>query len=270
MIDSDLLEWANLVLRWLHVIAGIMWIGTTYLFNWMERILAQSGTNKPNIMGDLWMVHGGGFYLVEKQRWPEIMPKELHWFKWESMLTWVSGFLLLMIVFWLGAPLVPYDSELSRWAAVGISLGVLVLGRVGYDLVWRSPLGKSEPLGAAVCWVLTVALAWYLGRFLSDRAVYLHIGAMFGTIMMTNVWMIILPNQTKMLDITKAGGTPDPELSERAGRCSKHNTYMSVPVIFTMISSHFPVTFGAEGSWLILGILILAGWGAAKLIRDKL
>src|SRR5581483_6275902 len=170
----------NLVLRWFHVIAGIMWIGTTYLFNWMERVLEPS--EKPNIMGEMWMVHGGGFYLVEKQKWPETMPRALHWFKWESMLTFLSGFALLMVVYWAGAPLLEYGSPLTRAQAIGISLGTLILGRVGYELIWRSPLGRSEPVGAAASWVAIVAVAWALGHWLSDRATFLHVGAMLGTI----------------------------------------------------------------------------------------
>lgn len=271
-MDPLVHDWLSLLVRWTHVIAGIMWIGTTYLFNWMERTLsAPTGPGKDNIAGELWMVHGGGFYLVEKQKWPEIMPKALHWFRWEAMATWLSGMALLALVYWSGAPLLEYGSDLSRAQGVAVSLGVIFLGLAAYHLIWRSPLAESEPLGAAVSWVLVVALTWVLGRYLSDRAVYLHIGAMFGTIMVTNVWMIILPSQARMIAITKAGGTPDQRLADLAGRSSKHNTYMSVPVIFTMISSHYPsTTFGRDFNWLILGGLILLGWGAAKLIRDKL
>ena len=271
MTGADLLDWLSLLLRWFHVIAGIMWIGTTYLFNWMERALTPPGEGKPNIMGELWMVHGGGFYLVEKQRWPELMPKTLHWFKWESMLTWLSGFLLLSVVYWAGAPLMSFESTWSRGGAIGLSLGSLVAGRVIYDLVWRSPLGASELLGAFVSWLLTLALAWGLGHVFSDRSVYLHVGAVFGTIMVTNVWMVILPNQTKMLAITKAGGTPDPELSRRAARASKHNTFLSVPLLLTMISNHYPaITFGTPNGLLVLAVLIPFGWLAAKVIRDHL
>jgi uncharacterized membrane protein len=266
-------DWLNLFVRWVHVIAGIMWIGQTYLFNWMERALtpppAESG--KTNISGELWMVHGGGFYLVEKQKWPEIMPRKLHWFKWEAALTWISGMLLLSVVYWMGAPLLPYASELSQAQGIGLSVGVLVLGWIGYNAIWRSPLGKSEPIGAAVSWIAIVALAYGLGHILSDRATYLHIGAMFGTIMVANVWMVIIPSQKKMMAITEAGGKPQPELALRARRCSKHNTYMSVPLLFTMLSNHFPnITFGRDYNWLILGGLILLGWGGAKLVRDYL
>lgn len=265
-------EWINLVARWVHVIAGIMWIGQTYLFNWMERALTPpKGPGKENISGELWMVHGGGFYLVEKQKWPELMPKTLHWFKWEAAITWLSGVFLLGVVYWAGAPLLDYGSEIGRAQGIAISAGTLVLGWVVYDLLWGSPLGKNELLGAAVSWVLVVALAYGLGRFLSDRAVFLHVGAMFGTIMVANVWMRILPAQRKMIAITSSGGKPQPALAERARRCSKHNTFMSVPLIFTMISNHFPdATFGRDCGWAILGVLILVGWGAAKVIREHL
>jgi uncharacterized membrane protein len=265
-------EWLNLFVRWVHVIAGVMWIGQTYLFNWMERALTPpTDPKKTNISGELWMVHGGGFYLVEKQKWPELMPKVLHWFKWEAASTWISGMILLAVVYWTGAPLLDYGSSLSQAQGVGISIGVLVLGWLVYDTLWNSPIGKNEKLGAAISWVLVVALAWELGHFLSNRAVYLHIGAMFGTIMVANVWMRILPNQRKMIALTKAGLPHDPSLAARSRRCSKHNTFMSVPLIFTMISNHFPnATYGRDYNWAILGGLILLGWGGAKVIRDYL
>ena len=269
-METELLkEWANLLVRWAHVIAGVMWIGQTYLFNWMERAFEPSSPPKPNITGELWMVHGGGFYLVEKQKWPELMPRTLHWFKWEAGLTWLTGVLLLGIVYWAGAPLLDYASPLTRAQGVGLSIAVLVGGWIGYNAVWASPLGRSEPLGAAVSWFLIVGLAFALQKAFSNRAAYLHVGAMFGTIMAANVWMVIIPNQRKIMAITEAGGPPQPRLSEEAKRRSKHNTFMSVPLIFTMISNHFPAaTFGrAAGPW-ILGALVLVGWGAAKLIRD--
>jgi uncharacterized membrane protein len=218
------------------------------------------------------MVHGGGFYLVEKQKWPELMPKTLHWFKWESFFTWLSGFLLLVVVYWAGAPLLEYGSTMPRWQAILISAGVLVGGFVVYDLFWRIPVfAGNEALGAGVCWLMVVALAYGLTRVFSNRAAYLHVGAMFGTIMVTNVWMRILPSQRKMIAITKAGGAPDQSLAKRAGRCSRHNTFMSVPLIFTMISNHFPAaTYGRDCGWAILGGLVLLGFVAAKLIRDYL
>ncbi|MBI3552565.1 MAG: urate hydroxylase PuuD [Elusimicrobia bacterium] len=272
-MDINWLEWSNLIVRWFHVIAGITWIGQTYLFNWMERVLEPppNPTAKPNISGELWMVHGGGFYLVEKQKWPEIMPRTLHWFKWEAGLTWITGMLLLGIVYWVGAPLLPYGSALSQAQGVGVSLGVLIGGYLAYHLIWDTTLGKSEPVGVLISWALIVLLAYELSHVLSNRAVYLHVGAMFGTIMVSNVWLIIIPNQKKMMAITAAGGPPQPELAKRSARCSRHNTFMSVPLIFTMISNHFPdATFGRGCGWAILGGLVLFGFGAAKIIRDYL
>ncbi len=264
------LDWSNLLLRWTHVIAGILWIGQTYLFHKMEREFDAPAKPDPNISGELWMVHGGGFYLVQKQKWPELMPMRLHWFKWESAMTWLSGVLLLAVVYWLGAPLLPFGSPLSRAEGVALSIAVLAGGWAGYNAIWRSPLGKNEILGAAISWIAVTALAFGLTKVLSDRAAYLHIGAMFGTIMVANVWMVIIPNQKKMMAITESGGKPRPELAVISKRCSKHNTFMSVPLIFTMISNHYPsITFGRPWNWLILSGLVLLGWAAAKVIRDN-
>lgn len=273
MMSPALQEWLNLILRWSHLIAGVMWIGQTYLFNWMERAFEPpaDAKAKPNISGELWMVHGGGFYLVEKQKWPEIMPRTLHWFKWEAMLTFVTGFFLLAVVYWLGAGFLPVDSELSRLQGVLISIGVLVLGVAGYRLLWNSPLGSNEPLGAFVSWLLITALIYGLHQVFTDRAAYLHLGAMFGAIMVANVWLTIIPNQKKIMAITEAGAAPDHSLALAAKRCSRHNTFMSVPLMFTMISNHFPaVTFGCEHGWLILSLLVPVGWAMAFVIREYL
>lgn len=269
-MPQTLLDGLDLALRWFHVIAGIMWIGQTYLFNWMERVLEPpKGPGKENISGELWMVHGGGFYLVEKQKWPQIMPKKLHWFKWESALTWLSGMSLLAVVYWAGAPLLEFGSEVSRATGIAVSLGTLILGWILYDRLWNSPIAKFEALGAALCWAAVMGIAYGLTRFLSDRAAFLHIGAMFGTIMVANVWMRILPSQRKMIAITKAGGAPDERLAERARRASRHNTFMSVPLILLMLSNHFPtLTYGHPYHLAILGILIPTGWLIAKLIRE--
>jgi len=209
-MSDALREWLNLALRWFHVIAGIMWIGQTYLFNWMERTFTppDNPETKPNISGELWMVHGGGFYLVEKQKWPEIMPRALHWFKYEALFTWISGFLLLAVVYWSSAPLLPYASELPRWEGILLSAGSLVGALAVYRLIWFTPIGDNLALGAVLSWLAIVGSTWALGKVFSDRSAFLHIGAMFGTIMVTNVWMTILPNQRKMMAITEAGGKP--------------------------------------------------------------
>ncbi len=271
--------------RWFHVVLGITWIGQTYLFNWLERRLTPPADPeaKENVAGELWMVHSGGFYLVEKQAAPEIMPRTLHWFKWESALTWISGMVLLFIVYYLGGALLESDSTLGPAAATGLGLGVLVGGFAVYELLWRSPLGRNEVVGAALSLLLVLGLAYALASVFSGRAVYMHVGALFGTIMTANVWMRILPAQRRMLaaakgeghrlpkdrdKVRRGKGEHDPALAARARQATKHNTYMSVPLIVLMIGSHFPVsTYGSGQPWLVLGVLILVGWGAAKFMR---
>jgi len=268
---SDLNEWLSLILRWTHVIAGIMWIGQTYLFNWMEKAFEppkEAGAD-PNISGELWMVHGGGFYLVEKQKWPKIMPRTLHWFKWEAMMTWLSGFFLLWVVYWAGAPLQDYGAELPRWQAVALSAASLVGAVLAYRFIWKTPLGKSELVGGAIWYLLLLGAGVGLMRVFSARAAYLHVGAMMGTVMVTNVWMTIIPNQKKIMAITEAGGPPRPELSAEAKGCSRHNTFMSMPLLFTMLSNHYPsITFGGAHPALMLAGLTAAGVVAAHLIRE--
>ena len=266
----DLGDWLHIAARWFHVVLGITWIGQTYLFNWLERRLTPPSDPeaKANVSGELWMVHSGGFYLVEKQTVPEIMPRTLHWFKWESALTWISGMVLLFIVYYLGGALLESDSTLGPAAATGLGLGVLVAGLAVYELLWRSPLGMNEVVGAAVSLLLVLVLAYALANVFSGRAVFMHVGALFGTIMTANVWMRILPAQRRMLAAARGEGEHDPALATRARQATKHNTYMSVPLIFLMIGSHFPVsTYGSGHPWLVLGVLILVGWGAAKLMR---
>jgi uncharacterized membrane protein len=268
---SDLQEWLSLILRWTHVITGIMWIGQTYLFNWMEKAFdpPKDAKANPNISGELWMVHGGGFYLVEKQKWPEIMPRTLHWFKWESLFTWLSGFLLLALVYWAGAPLQDYGAALPRAQAVGVSVGALIGAVAVYRLIWKTPLGRSEALGGIVWALFLFGAGVALMHVLSARAAYLHVGAMMGTVMVSNVWMTIIPNQKKIMAITAAGGPPRPELSAEAKRCSKHNTFMSMPLLFTMLSNHYPsITFGGAHPVLTLAVLLPAGAFAAYLIRE--
>ena len=270
------MEWSqihallNLLFRWFHVIAGIAWIGQTYLFNWMEKTLPKEIDPKAdnNVSGQLWMVHGGGFYFVEKQKIPKIMPQTLHWFKWESALTWISGMFLLIIVYYMGGLMFEPDSELTELTAGLIGIGVLIVGYLVYHFLWTSPLGKNEIVGSTISFLLTIALFIGLDQIFSSRAAMMHIGAVFGTIMTANVWMIILPAQRQMIAATEKGEKPDMSLAGKARRCSKHNTYMSIPVIFIMISNHFPVTtYGNSYNWLVLGFFIVLGWLAAKWMR---
>lgn len=268
---SDLHEWLSLGLRWMHAITGIMWIGQTYLFNWMEKAFeapTEAGAD-PNISGELWMVHGGGFYFVEKQKWPKIMPRTLHWFKWESFFTWLSGLFLLIVVYWMGAPLQDYGSDLPRLQAIGISVGAIVGAVLFYRILWKTPLGANEAVGGVVWGLFLLAAGYGLMHVFSARAAYLHVGAMMGTVMTSNVWMTIIPNQKKIMAITDAGGPPQPELSAQAKRCSKHNTFMSMPLLFTMLSNHYPsITFGGAHPMVVLSVLLPLGAYIAYLIRE--
>jgi uncharacterized membrane protein len=271
LVEFNLHEWLNLALRWFHVIAGIMWIGTTYLFNWFERTFreaADAQSAKPNISGELWMVHGGGFYLVEKQKKPELMPRTLHWFKYESLLTWLSGFLLFIVVYYMGGLFAENPVEMTETTAIVTSLGLVVAGVLFYFWFVRFAVAKSEILGGVLAFVAIVLLTYALTRIYNGRAAYLQFGAMLGTIMVANVWMTILPGQSKMIEAVKKGEQPNMELGKRGALCSKHNTYMSVPLVLIMVSNHFPTAaYGSQHNWIVLSLLVLVGWGAAKLIR---
>jgi uncharacterized membrane protein len=218
----------------------------------------------------IWMVHSGGFYVVEKRKVPDELSRKLHWFRWEAGTTWLSGFALLVIVYYLGGgALIDRDvMDLSLGGAVGIGVGVLIVGWLVYDLMMLSPLGKNEKVFAVIAYVLLVAASYGLTRVFSGRAAYIHVGAILGTIMAANVWMRILPAQRKMIEAIKAGNKPDEGLAAQAKLRSKQNTFMAVPLVFMMISNHFPgVSYGERNNWAVLAALILLGWIAAKFIR---
>lgn len=265
-LNPALSEWLNLLLRWFHVFAGILWIGTTYYFAWLDaRLTEEERAAGGGEAAQVWMVHSGGFYVVEKRKVPGA--RELHWFRWEAALTWLSGFLLLALVYYLGGALTDPDVTTNA-AGIAISVGALVAGWVVYDLLAHTPLGKNDLAFAAAAYALTVGSAYGLSRYLSGRATYIQIGAMFGTVMAANVWMRILPAQRRMIAATKRGEQFDAKLGARAKQRSKHNSFMVVPLVFTMISNHFPAaTYGRSDNWLILSILILIGWVAAKFLR---
>lgn len=272
ILDPTLSEWLNLALRWIHVFAGIMWVGTTYYFTWLDARLTEEEKAVANT-GDaaqVWMVHSGGFYVVERRKVPDLFSRTLHWFRWEAGTTWLSGFALLIVVYYIGggALIDPDVKDFSLLTAVGIGIGVIFGGGFVYDVMMRSPLARNEKLFAAVAYVLIVLVSYGLCQLLSARAAYIHVGAIFGTIMAANVWMHILPAQGRMIEALKQGKQPDQRFAAQAKLRSKQNTFMAVPVVFMMISSHFPgVTYGDRYNWLILSILILVGWIAAKFIR---
>jgi len=271
-INPTLSEWLNLILRWVHVFAGIMWVGTTYYFTWLDARLTEEEKAVANT-GDaaqIWMVHSGGFYVVEKRKVPDLVSRTLHWFRWEAGTTWLSGFALLILVYYVGggALVDPDICDISVGAAIGVGLAVLIVGWVVYDLMMLSPLGKNERAFAVIAYLLVVGVAYGLSRTFSGRAAYIHVGALFGTIMAANVWMRILPAQKKMIAAINAGQKPDDKLSGQAKLRSKQNTFMAVPLVFLMISNHFPgVSYGDRYNWIVLAVLVLAGWVAAKFIR---
>lgn len=259
-MDANVSEWLNLIARWVHVFAAILWVGQTYLFTWMDRQLNKSP--------QLWMVHSGGFYLVEKRSSADL--GKLQWFRWEAAITFLSGLVLLVVVYYSGGLVLDQDvSSITLPQASLLGLGLLVGGYVLYDLFWMSPLARYEVPGAALCYALLVALAFGLLRVFSARAAYLHVGALMGTIMAVNVWHRILPMQRKLVAMIAAGKEPDPRLAARAKLRSKHNTFMVVPLLFIMLSNHFPTaTYGNDHAGVVLALLILAGFGAAKVVRE--
>ncbi|MEA3043197.1 MAG: hypothetical protein QOH47_1035 [Sphingomonadales bacterium] len=257
----DLAEWLNLAIRWLHLVAGIAWIGSSFYFVWLDNHLKAPAEGEAS--GELWSVHGGGFYHNRKyQVAPRAMPEQLHWFKWEAYFTWISGFSLLVLIYYVGAQsflIDPARAALSPAAAIAIGLAALALGWLVYDLLCRSPVGSSNLALGAFWFVCLLFAASLLDSLFSARAAYMHVGAMIGTVMVANVFFIIIPNQRKVVADLVAGRTPDPALGAAAKQRSLHNNYMTLPALFIMISPHYPMTYGAERPWLVLALLGLTG-----------
>jgi uncharacterized membrane protein len=257
----DLAEWLNLALRWLHLTAGIAWIGSSFYFVWLDNHLTKPAEGEAS--GELWSVHGGGFYHNQKhQVAPSRMPEHLHWFKWEAYFTWISGFSLLVLIYYVGAQsflIDPAKAALSPAAAIAIGLAALALGWLVYDGLCRSPVGSSNWALGTFWFVCLLFAAALLDSLFNARAAYMHVGAMIGTVMVANVFLIIIPNQRKVVADLVAGRTPDPALGAAAKQRSLHNNYMTLPVLFIMISPHYPMTYGAERPWLVLALLGLTG-----------
>lgn len=255
-------ELLDLLIRWTHVIAGIMWIGNSLLFNWLDRVLTRDETRYPESFGKTWLLHSGAFYEVEKTLLPPgKLPSPLHWFMFQNLTTWVSGIALLVLVYYMGDAAYMLDPNVARIdpaTAIAIGVGTLVGGWLIYDLLWRSPLGQNGPLAFAISMALLVGLSYGLSQLLSGRAAYMHVGAMLGTLMTGNVWFYIVPSQRALVAATRAGQPQDPALSQRAKLRSIHNNYMTFPVIFIMISNHYPSTYGSSLGWLILSVLMLS------------
>ncbi|MCH8529815.1 MAG: urate hydroxylase PuuD [Saccharospirillum sp.] len=255
-------EWVSLLLRWFHVIAGIAWIGASFYFIWLDNHLTEppDWKKKEGIGGDLWAVHGGGFYEVAKYKvGPKAMPKTLHWFMWEAYSTWISGMLLMVWIYYFGAQAYLVDPsirELSTPAAIALGLGFIASGWLIYEVLCRTPLVASRWF-TPVLLVLGTAYAYALVNTFSGRAAFIHMGALIGTIMSANVLIKIIPGQRKMVAAVARGEMPDPQPGLEGKQRSVHNNYFTLPVIFLMISNHYPMTYQPSYSWLILMAIIV-------------
>lgn len=258
-----LADWGNLLIRWLHLITGIAWIGTSFYFIGLDNQLDPPRDGNPRVKGEQWSVHGGGFY--HKQKYlvaPERLPEKLHWFKWEAYWTWISGFSLFVLIYWGQAStylIDPAVADLSPWQAVVISAAMLVAGWVLYDLVCRSKFGEDETKLSVFGVVLLAVSAFLACHIFSGRGAFLQIGAMTGTIMVANVAMVIIPGQRKMVAAMQAGQEPDPKYGRWGKQRSVHNTYLTLPVLFLMISPHYPMTWSGPWNWVVLLAIALAG-----------
>jgi uncharacterized membrane protein len=255
--------WIDFSLRWLHVIAGIAWIGSSFYFVHLDSSLKRRDGLPTGAGGEAWQVHGGGFYhMIKYLVAPERMPDDLTWFKWEAYTTWLSGFALMVIIYYFSAELYLIDSHvlpLPVWGAVAISVVGLIVGWAVYDGLCRSPLGGNDTALAAAGFAFLVALAWAFTLIFSGRGAYMQMGALIGTIMAANVLIVIIPNQKKVVADLIGGRTPDPRLGEQAKQRSLHNNYLTLPVLFVMISNHYPLAFASRWNWLILALVLVVG-----------
>ena len=266
MTSQYILDWLSLLARWLHLIVGIAWIGASFYFVWLDNHLEpppDPDDVAKGVAGELWAVHGGGFYNPKKYRVaPGTLPATLHWFKWEAYWTWMSGFFLLCVVYYAGADLYLIDKSVAHLAsatAIAIGIGSLVLGWIVYDVLCKSPLGARPRALAAALSVYLIVAAWVLCHVFSGRGAYIHFGARLGTIMVANVFFVIMPGQRELVAACGEGRTPDPAAGARAKQRSVHNTYITLPVLFTMISNHYAMAYGHAWNWVILLAFVFAG-----------
>ncbi len=265
-MEAYIVDWLNLLGRWVHMITGIAWIGASFYFIWLDDHLqqpAESQDIEKGVGGEVWSVHGGGFYHAQKYKLaPPELPETLHWFKWEAYTTWMSGVFLLALIYWYGAEIYLIDpnvAQLSKPVAVISGIATLVLGWFAYDRMCKSNLGEDEKkLGAAVFAFLAL-VAFILCQIFSGRGAYIHFGAVLGTIMVANVFFVIMPGQAALVEATKKGQAPDPRHGLNAKQRSVHNTYFTLPVLFVMISNHYAMSYGHAYNWLILIAISLAG-----------
>lgn len=262
-MDVFLGEWANLLIRWMHLIVGIGWIGTSFYFMGLDYSLDKRERSHPGVLGTAWQVHGGGFYHVEKFTVaPPHLPDKLHWFKWEAYLTWVSGFGLLIVQYYIHARSYLIDPSvlpLTPWQAIAISLGSILVGWAIYEGLCRSPIGQNATILAISFFALILGAAVFYTHVFSSRGAFLHVGALTGSIMATNVFAVIVPNQRKMVAQLLRGETPDPYYGMVGKQRSTHNNYLTLPVLVMMVSPHYPFLSAHPHSWLVVALILVAG-----------
>jgi uncharacterized membrane protein len=266
MMTSYLLDWLGLLLRWLHIVTGIAWIGASFYFVWLDNHLQpprEGEAADPGVAGELWAVHGGGFYRSQKYRLaPALLPSTLHWFYWEAYSTWLSGFALLCLLYFLRAEaylIDPAVAALSKPMAIGLAVSFIVASWLIYDALCRSPLGRHARALSAMVGLALAAEAWGLCQLFSGRGAFMVFGSALGSIMVANVLFVIIPGQRELVRAKQQGRAPDPTPGLRARQRSVHNTYFTLPVLFAMISNHYAMTYGARYNWLVLIAISFAG-----------
>lgn len=274
--DGQMENWEiclQIAVRWVHVIATMFWIGTTLYLSRMGRNIVPDDSEEA--MGTILGIHGGAVWQYRKLlRLPEGKKgyQQIHWFKWESLVSWLSGILLFIHVYIMGGLM--YGDAVTQNQAIAIGLTAIVLGVAYYRILWGAipPGSKHETLGVLASYVAIMGFVYVLGKYIPARAVWMHLAVTFGTIMaIQNVWLTILPSQTQILAVMERGGVRDEGLAMRAFRCTKHNTYMMVPLVLMMMSNHYPATlYGTDHDWIVIGVAVLVGWGGAHLLRTKL
>ena len=256
-------DWLTFAVRWLHVVTAIAWIGSSFYFIALDLGLRQHPGLPEGAHGEEWQVHGGGFYHIQKYLVaPASMPEHLTWFKWESYATWLSGAALMAMLYYAGAELYLIDRnvlDVPAWGAIVISLASLTVGWIVYDRLCKSPLGDSDTGLMLLLYVLLVFMAWGYTQLFTGRAAFIHLGAFTATIMSANVFFVIIPNQTKVVAALKAGEKPDPALGKEAKQRSLHNNYLTLPVIFLMLSNHYPLAFATPYNWVIASLVFIMG-----------
>ncbi len=271
--EAHLMEWLNIIVRLMHITFGIAWIGASFYFVFLENSLNRTKGLRDELAGNLWAVHGGGFYYVEKYKIaPQKIPKNLHWFKYEAYFTWLSGFCLLFIVYYFNAAALLIDKnvlDITPLTGIGIGVGSFIAAWIIYDLLCKSPLAKKGIWFTIIGTIIAIGFAYAYTRIFSARAAYVHFGAMIGSIMVANVFFVIIPSQKAMVKAARENKPLDPTLGKNAGWRSLHNNYFTLPVLFVMISNHFPSTFGYKYPWLILGLITIGAAGVKHYLNLK-